>query len=330
VWRQSHCCVYVCTADYRQWEVQRREKVTADNTYRPSSAQFEGISNYQTDYVPRHSAPRQSMKPNEGAKMSDQPFEDATDYRQSYVKYALPPREVKEKTVWEPNTAKLDDLSIHRRDYTPKEVGKQALCKPDAKPFQSAAPFDGDTTQKVDFIEWPTERIKLHERERYQKPEGDMQLDTTTHVDYTRKPLERVVLVRPADGRRIAGKFDGTTNYQVEYRKWDPTDRSRPAPKEAYSPNEAPFEGLATYQRDYITHPMSMTRSLKPVDLGYSSGAPLDDNTEYRNEYTRKRAELCPVPFVEAGADSRYAFREQDDVGHKWYEMQYSSDGVRA
>ena len=33
-------------ADYRQWEVQPREKVGADNTYRPSSAQFEGISNY--------------------------------------------------------------------------------------------------------------------------------------------------------------------------------------------------------------------------------------------------------------------------------------------
>jgi len=322
-------CVCVCAADYREWEVHRREKATADNTYRPSSAQFEGISNYQTDYIPHSGAPRQSMKPNEAAKMSDQPFEDATDYRQSYIKYPLPPREVREKTVWEPNTAKLDDLSHYRRDYTPKEVGKQATCKPDAKPFRSVAPFEGDTTQKVDYIEWPTERIRLHERERYQKPEGDMNLDTTTQIDYTRKPLERIAPARPQEGRRVAGKFDGTTNYQVEYLKWEPTDRSRPAPKQAYEPNEAPFEGLATYQRDYIPHQMSMTRSLKPVDLGYSSGAPLDDNTEYRNEYYKKQAERCPVPFIEAGSDTRYAFREQDEVGHKWYEMQ-SNEGIRA
>ena len=110
----------LCAADYREWEVQRREKVTADNTYRPSSAQFEGISHYQTDYIPHPGAPRHSMKPQEAAKVSEQPFEDATDYKQSYVKYALPPREVREKTVWQPNTAKLDDMSIHRRDYTPK------------------------------------------------------------------------------------------------------------------------------------------------------------------------------------------------------------------
>ena len=310
--------------------MQRREKATADNTYRPSSAQFEGISHYQTDFIPHPGAPRQSMKPNEAAMKSEQPFEDATDYRQSYVKYALQPREVKEKTVWQPNTAKLDDLSIHRRDYTPKEAGgKLPTCKPDAKPFQSAAPFDGDTTQKVDFIEWPTERIRLHEREQYQKPEGEMQLDTTTHTDYIRKPLERLPPARPQEGRRVAGKFDGTTHYQVEYRKWDPTDRSRPAPRATYEPNEAPFEGLATYQRDFIPHPMSMARSLKPADLGYSSGAPLDDNTEYRMEFYRKQAHRCPVPQVEAGSDPRYTYRDQDDVGHKWYEVQGSA-GVRA
>ena len=140
----------VCAADYREWEVQRREKVTADNTYRPSSAQFDGISHYTTDFIPHPGAPRQSMKPNEAATRTEQPFEDATDYRQSYIKYPLPPRELKEKTVWQPNTAKLDDLSIHRRDYTPKEgAGKMPTCKPDAKPFQSVAPFEGDTTQKV-------------------------------------------------------------------------------------------------------------------------------------------------------------------------------------
>ena len=261
--------------------------------------------------------------------MSDQPFEDATDYRQSYIKYQLAPREVKEKTVWQPNTAKLDDLTIHQRDYTPKEVGRQAACKPDAKPFQSAVPFEGDTTHHVDFIEWPTERIRLHERERYQKPEGEMQLDTTTQIDYTRKPLERMPAARPPEGRRAAGRFDGTTHYQVEYRKWDPSDRTRPAPKEAYSPNEAPFEGLATYQRDYIPHAMSLTRSLKPADVGYTSGAPLDDNTEYRNEYTRKQADRCPVPMIEAGTTTRYEFREQDDIGHKWYELQGSASGVR-
>lgn len=308
------------TADYRKWGTQPRERHTADNSYHPPSAPFEGNSNYQTDYIPHRGGPRQSMKPNEMPKVSDQPFEDATDYRESYIKHALPPREVKEKTIWQPNTARLDDLSNYRKDYTPKDAGKQLSCKPDATPYRSTAPFESGTTQRADFVEWPTERVHLHEREKYQKPEGDMEMNTTTHTDYTRKPLERQLPLRPQDSRRLPGKFDGTTNYQVEYRKWTP-ERLQPTMKEQYTPNTAPFEGMPTYQRDYIQHPMSMTRSLKPADLGYSSNAPLEDGTEYRQEYTRKQVSPCPAILIQAGSAPEYTFREQDEVGHKWYEL---------
>lgn len=314
------------TADYRKWGLQPREKFTADNSYRPPSAPFEGNSNYQTDYIPHPGGMRQSMKPNEMPRTSDQPFDDATDYRDSYKQYPIAPREVREKAVWQPNTAKLDDLSNYRKDFVPKEIGKQASCKPDAAPYSSMAPFEGDTTQRVDFVEWPTERVKLHEREKYMKPEGDMEMNTTTQTDYTRKPLERQQLMRPQDSRRVPGKFDGTTNYQEEYRKWNP-ERVKPVAKEQYSPNDAPFEGLPTYQRDYIQHPMSMTRSMKPTDVGYSSGAPLEDGTEYKKEFTRKAVPPCPASLIQAGVDQGYTFREQDEVGHKWYE--YSGSMVK-
>ena len=263
---------------------------------------------------------RQSMRPVENQRASDQPFDDMTDYKESYVKKPLPTRECREKTVWQPNMAKLDDLSNYRKDYTEKGAGKQPSCKPDATPFKSVAPFDGDTTQKTDFIEWPTERRFVHEQDPYHKPEGEMQSNTTTHTDYNRKPLDRALPRRPQETKKIPGKFDGTTNYQVEYRKWAMGDRPHPMMKDQYTPNDAPFEGLPTYQRDYIPHQASMTRSMKPVDPGYSSGAPMEDGTEYKKEYTKKNVPPCPAILIEAGTNDCYTYREQDETGHKWYE----------
>ena len=131
--------------------------------------------------------------------------------------------------------------------------------------------------------------------------------------------MDRAVPMRPMDARKTPGKFDGTTNYQMEYRKWA-MDRPQAAERERYMPNEAPFEGKPTYQSDYIQHRAAVTKSMKPVDLGYASGAPLEDGTEYKKEFTKKWVDPCPVPAVEAGVDNRYAYREQDDVGHKWYD----------
>ena len=113
------------------------------------------------------------------------------------------PLKVREKAVWEPNQARLDDMTNYRKEYTPKDGAKQASCKPNATPYRSDLPFEGDTTQRVDFVEWPTERVRPKEREAYQKPEGAMELNTTTGVDYTRKPLERQAPVRPQDTRKV-------------------------------------------------------------------------------------------------------------------------------
>jgi hypothetical protein len=310
-------------ADYRKWGVTPREKAGPTNDYMAPTVPFDGNSHYQSDYVQYREPPRRSMKPNEQAKMSDTPFDDATAYRQSYVQHPIPRREVREKAIWQPNAAQLDDLSNYRQDYTGKTGAKQASCKPNAAAYQSAEPFDGGTTHRADFVGFPVERRQRHEPQKYQKPDGDIDMHTTTMTDYTLKPLERVVAVRPQNGHTVPGKFDGTTNYQVEYRQWGPGERSLPKQKEQYSPNDMPFEGLPTYRRDYIQHNgAQMTRSMKPADPGYSSNAPLDDGTEYKKQYTEKKPERCVVPHLDAeNAKHGFSFHEEDDAGHRWYHV---------
>jgi hypothetical protein len=217
-------------------------------------------------------------------------------------------------------------MTTTRKDFTPKDAAKAQSCKPDSNPYQSQAPFEGNTTHNADYIKWQVERPYQRDQPAYEKPLGEMDMITTSHTDYVKKPLERQLPKRPQEAQKNPGKFDGTTNYQTEYLKWGPGERAHPAEKPQYQPNDAPFEGMPTYMRDYVPKKGEQARSLKPVDTGYRSNAPLDDATEYNKEYIKKYVPPCPVPLIEGGHDIGYQQSHQDDVGHKWYDFQSNSN----
>lgn len=77
--------------DYRKWAMGERPKMTMKGEYVPPGAPFEGRSNYQDEYVPRHSNPVKSMKPGDAGYASNAPFEDGTEYRNEYTKKDNPP-----------------------------------------------------------------------------------------------------------------------------------------------------------------------------------------------------------------------------------------------
>lgn len=73
----------------------------------------------------------------------------------------------------------------------------------------------------------------------------------------------------------------------ADYRKWDAAPREMIVRDDGYMPNEAPFEGMPTYQRDYIKHPMAGRSSMKPVETARMTDAPFEDRTGYRDEYIK-------------------------------------------
>jgi hypothetical protein len=308
------------TTDFQQWPHGERPKMTMKSEYLPPDAPFAGTPTYQRDYIKHPHAMRSSMKPNEAAKASNAPFEDRTGYRDEYIKHPLQAKEKREAAAWAPNPAKLEGLSNYMKDFVPKDSGKLPSCKPDAAPYQSAAPFQGETTNRHDFTRKQGDRPYVHQHDAYVKPEGEMLLNTTSHTDYIPKATERITLRRPPSTKRQPGKFYGQTNYTTDFRKFS-SEPVRFAPKSDYQPNEAPFEGLPTYQSDFIQHKSAPVRSLKPTDAGYQSGAPFEGSTEYNNEYIKKAVPPCPVTVINSGGNAGYTFENQDDIGHKWYQQ---------
>lgn len=143
---------------------------------------------------------------------------------------------------------------------------------------------------------------------------------TTHRTDFNLKPLQMVASCRPKERKKLPGRFDANTSYREDFRGWQ-TERVRATMKDVYVPIADPFDGLATYRRDFVDHRAPPRPSMKPVERPMVSEAPLQDATEYRNEFTKKYVAPCAAAVIQAGGmNTGYVFKEQDAVGHKWYE----------
>ncbi len=309
--------------DFRQWSAPERvfPKMQTGG-YMPPEAPFEGQSHYTDDYHKHKIAPRQSFKPADTARQSDQPFDGITGYREEFIKHPLEARQKKEKATWIPNPSKMDDLSHYKKDYTEKYAAPVNSCKPEGGAYQSDAPFHGDTTQRIDFKKWPTERPMFKEPERYSVPEGNFDFNTTHNTNYTKKPIQPITKIRPPSRKRDPGRFEGSTNYNQDFRKWGLTERAQPKQQPDYIPNEAPFEGLSSYTDDYRKKAAAARASMRPTEAARHGSGKMEDDTMYRLAYTPKEIGPCPAALIEVGKTGKFVFTgEQDLAGHKFYQQ---------
>ncbi len=289
-----------------------------DAGYVPSSDPFGGDSTYVNDFKRHNQAPRSAIKPDNRALHSDQPFDDRTGYRDDYIKHNLPSKYNRPKDEYQPNKVPLDSLTTNRRDYTGKEGEKMRSFKPDGTGYRSDAPFNDDTTHKVDFKKWDVQHNLFKKDNEWRPPMGEMDLSTNYNTEFTPKPTQRVQAVRPASRKKIDAKFEGDTTYHQDFRKW-PGDKRNPirSGNEYQAPN-APFEGLSTYKGHYMPHQANPAQSFKPDGNAYRSDAPFDGNTLYRTEYTQKELEPCPAALLDTPR-ANFVFQTDDEKGHKYY-----------
>jgi hypothetical protein len=161
------------------------------------------------DFIRHNQAPRSAIKPDNTTLVSAEPFNDRTGYREDYIKHDLPSKYARPKDEYKPNSAPLDSLTTNRRDYTAKDAERMKSFKPEGAGYRSDAPFDDNTTHKVDFKKWdvpaPTER----KENEWRPPQGDMDLNTNYNTEFTPKPIQTVKAIRPQTRQQINSKFEG-------------------------------------------------------------------------------------------------------------------------
>ncbi|CAF0749662.1 unnamed protein product [Didymodactylos carnosus] len=306
-------------SDYRKWEAGRTEPIRHDAGWTAPVDPFRGESTYTTDFLKHNSGVRQPIRPDQGVLQSVEPFDDRTGYRTDYIKHPMQERFQRTREEYIPNKVALDSLTTHRKDFTPKEGDRTRSMKPDQQGYRSDARFDDSTTNKTDFKKWDVQPNQQRKPDEYRAQPGDMDLNTMYNTEYTHKPMQKVNAIRPTERRMIDAKFQADTTYGGDYRKWPGSRPPAIRSQSGYEPPMVPFEGLSTYKGHYIPHQGGPSRSFKPDGSVYASGAPFDDSTMYRVEFTPKSIDPCPAALLETPRSS-FVFRHDDPTGHKFYQ----------
>ena len=190
--------------------------------------------------------------------------------------------------------------------------------KPCHQPLCSA-PLDDKTTNRVDYLKWPSHPPERHQPDPYCPPAIEMASITNNRFSYDSKPLSKREPCLPSRRLGCPGKFEDATTNRVDYRQLGPVPLYRHQP-DPYCPPGVPFEGLPIYRTDYVGRCQPPRASMKPCHVPLES-APLQDCTEYRQEFTKKCVPACIAGLLEAGAgNTGLCYADTDPVGHKFFE----------
>ncbi|BHF63014.1 hypothetical protein SprV_0200600300 [Sparganum proliferum] len=299
------------TAEY--WQLSQNKPCGPQRRYVPPTVAFEGEATYTSDYKDygpmKPAAPWPAISRSVGHGAADEgsciDYRDSSSHRRAFWCSTLEP------IVW----VDLGPFDERRKDFRPKQT-----------PVTSDTPFSKDTTNRVDYKEWPLPEHHYHTAAKYHPPEGEFTNSTTYNVTYV--PMDastRVKPIRPKEARPNENReFYSTTDYGDSYRQWPLTSRAQQHKKgPGYVPPEVPFQGLSIQQTDYIPHPgvrkpSSYMKKLEhKTDVLNSADRKFNDETLYRHDFTEKPTEVCPALLLVRSGE--LVFKGEDERGHQLY-----------
>ncbi|CAH8654915.1 unnamed protein product [Dicrocoelium dendriticum] len=314
------------TSDYRKWPLEPRHPHVVDEYMKPTEP-FRGLPTYTSDYIRHQLKPTQSCKPTQRYTKPVVAFDGISDYRDAYRQPMVTERAhpVVTKVCVQKATAPMEGISTHMRDYVWKTGEPGASCKPAYTGLSSEAPFQSDTTNRVDFKPWPANlkrTLSSPHMVSYELPKCKMDSDTTYHHDYIPHPgSKKAQPVEPQTCRMIStAPFKGISDYQDSFRAWAIGPRQKGfGPGAGFYQSNAPFDGRSTNKQYYVAHAgCRPAESCKPHPSVLHTGVPFDGATSYRTDYTPKRAERCPAALLNTEL-SPYVYAHKDENGHLLY-----------
>ena len=162
---------------------------------------------------------------------------------------------------------KFEGIPTYTRDFQKWSLNGIVHVKKDSKYVASEDPFEGESTQKRDFI-------------AYKEP--------------PRKSL------RPIENTIESGKFDSTTGYNTEYIKHPLSLREKKEATKVDRKNPAVLEAITNYIESYTVKPMSKNPSCKPNAGAYMSEDPFTAKTTHKEGFP-EMASRTPIPAPTRG-----------------------------
>ncbi|KAL4227667.1 hypothetical protein ACF0H5_013103 [Mactra antiquata] len=185
--------------------------------YRPSGAQFDGMSTFKRDYKGALGEPTVSFKPEGRAFQSDQPFDSDTTNRNDFKKWPMERPFVHAHEPYQKPAGDMDMNTTHKQTYREMPIERVVAMKPNSAK-QASAPFDGRTNYNTDFIQKNGQRAQPAKQPDYIPNNAPFEGRSTYKGHYIPHSMQPNRSFRPDNTAfRSDAQFDDHTLYRQDY-----------------------------------------------------------------------------------------------------------------
>ncbi|NXY68887.1 SAXO1 protein, partial [Glareola pratincola] len=302
--------------DYVLWNEPKTKMIRPDDRFRPSEEKFDHTTVVQDDYLYRGPVATQSCKPRNLQK-SKAAFENITNYRVNYVPHPLDKPHVHKYEKYKVNEVPFDGLTTYNVSYKRLDGQPAKLAKPYQPKLLHDLPFSSATEFQEKYQAWPQPPLLTKPPNVYLPPLEKMDLHTTTQMHY-KYPNAKPAKMRQSllQLKKSTEPFNSSSVMKEDYKPWL-CKRVKPitcAPQLTFPAQ--PMDCLTTFQKHYVHHPLTVTKSYKPSWSGPKYNTLLDDKTTYATSYTPKATVKCLASYKDPPG---YIFEGSDADGHNLY-----------
>lgn len=251
------------------------------------------LTEYHDTYREFPHAPKaQPIKPNNRTKVSNEPFERSTMYRDIYVPHSYKPPGKFTQAEYVKPYGEMSSSSTYKTDYLEKKAEKPKLAKPNYKPVATDCPFDGNTVNSETYKAWDIPRIEsLHPTvQGIRKSSGKFDHRTTVQHDFPGHfgKLARETVKPPDPSLRTGGgPMSDKTTHRLDFDKKNGAPEKSAKPQEQRIQSPGPFDHETTNQNAYTWPQGYAAESCKPVLTALTSEKPFDGDTTHKTTYKK-------------------------------------------
>jgi len=271
------------------------------------------LSEYRDEFLHRPVKPVEAIVPKQTNHGSGDPLSDKTTNRVDYVPFdAKPPDSCKPPERPLPD-GDVESDTTYKKDYPGTTLPPVKSFKPKEN-RRSAGDFKGEPTYRSEYRKWDIPEKAKHPPPKPFRSDAPFEGITTVGVDYDGKRGAPAPSMKPEDkARQSTDPIDDKTSYRTEYVK-HPYQRTLPADRDQYCPNEAPFDPLTNYRNDYIHRPTKPVDAIRPPQNTIDKSQPMSDCTTNRKDYIpwdQRPPKPCgpyfkPLPDGDIDSDTTY------------------------
>ena len=316
--------------DFVTFPIPERESYAVKRIYEPPKEPLETKSTVRRDFVDFGPVrPPQSLKPPHTPKLSSDPFDGESCYRQCFTPQPIPPRHQHAKEIYKPSSERFSGRSTYTKDF-PGHTGRlpATSMKPPQKKVASDSPFEGVTESRLSYRSWELPPRYFRPPTLYSPPTETFTKHSTfrsDYPDYGRTEVRKPIRPPPRPRPHSEEAFRPVTTQRADFQSWDPSrvERSTPIRQRGnYEPSSERFSAISTCRDHYRGTPGTRALSTKPVLKPMATAGEMGSNTTYRDSFFSSGFSPCPAKGLskEAEGSGGFSFSHANPAtGHLYF-----------